>query len=135
MKKDVEKYKDQDRRKAYRRKYMVQYMKAYRAKCLKKGISLDAGKYPKLRKRVLDFLGGSACVNCGCDVYEILEVNHRNGGGAEHRRKKGVLRVLYDILSGRLPKKDVEITCKICNALHYVRSILKIDGHTVAWKS
>lgn len=114
---------------------MVQYMKSYRKRYAKKyGRTLDAGKYPKLRKRVLDFLGGPSCVNCSCDVYALLEINHRNGGGGKHIREKGVLRVLYDILSGRLPKKDVEVTCRVCNALHYVVEILKVKGHRVLWK-
>jgi hypothetical protein len=135
MKKDIEKYRDQDRRRAYRRKYMVTYMKKYRNNFLKKhGFGIDTGKYAKLRKRVLEFLDGPTCVNCGCDIYGILEINHRNGAGGRHRRDRGLLRVLYDILSGRLQRDAVEVTCKVCNALHYVREILKIHGHTVLWR-
>lgn len=133
VKKDLERYADPKRRLAYRRKFMRKYMKEYRQKLLKRGINLDAGKYPKLRRRVLEFLGGPKCVNCGCDVLEILEINHRLGGGAKHRRTKGSIQVLYDILSGRLPLAAVEITCKVCNALHYVKMIKKIGGHTVIW--
>ena len=84
----------------------------------------------RLRLRVIEYLGGK-CVNCECDNPEALEMNHINGGGAKEYRENGACqKSLYmDILAGR--RKDIELTCKVCNALH---CLVKLKGLENRWK-
>jgi len=84
----------------------------------------------KMRLRVIEKLGGK-CVNCGCDNPNALEMNHINGGGSkEYRERHGALQktLYYEILNGK--RNDIELTCKICNALHY---LVKIKGLENKW--
>lgn len=77
------------------------------------------------------------CVNCGCDIPEILEINHINGGGkAEIRLKYGNIyrKFLDGIILGTRETKDLNLLCKICNALHYVNEVLGINGFEVRFK-
>lgn len=90
--------------------------------------------YRELRERVLVFLGNK-CVHCGCTIKGALEINHRNGGGRKEKKEYyGALTsrsFYYDILSGRRKIDDLELTCRICNAYHYLKIIKKIPGE---WK-
>ena len=45
--------------------------------------------YLNRRIKAFGILGGAFCVNCGCDVLEFLEVNHKNGGGCKEYRILG----------------------------------------------
>ena len=84
----------------------------------------------RIRQKVLDLLGGK-CVYCGCDVFEALEINHINGGGRKSRKlgnryfsKSWHLA----ILKGTLKRDDLELTCRVCNARHYLTDIKKVEG-------
>lgn len=86
-----------------------------------------------LRKKVIKKLGGK-CVYCGCDDYDALEINHKNGGGYKEKKVKynGSYRsFLYAILNGSRPTDDLEIACKVCNALH---CLVELKGLTNKWK-
>lgn len=87
-----------------------------------------------LRKKVIDLFGGK-CVYCGCDIFEVLEINHKNGGGNAERRKSGSWQggngYLREFLNGTRNKDDYELTCRICNAWHY---LVKIKGIPDRWK-
>ena len=85
----------------------------------------------EIRLKVIQLLGGK-CINCGCDNLEALEINHINGGGHKEKiMKHGPKQksLYYDILAGR--RNDVELTCKVCNSLHY---LVKIKGLPNKWK-
>ena len=87
----------------------------------------------QLRIKVLIKLGGK-CVNCGCNDLNALEINHINGGGRQEQIKKynrSHRAFLYAILLGKRPTNDLEITCKVCNSLHYLKEIKKVKGN---WK-
>lgn len=61
------------------------------------------------------------CGHCGCDDVLYLEVNHRNGGGAEEGRHRGHAKSLGQaILEGR-PVVDLDILCGPCNRLEYLK--------------
>jgi hypothetical protein len=84
----------------------------------------------RLRLRVIEKLGGK-CINCGCDNPEALEMNHINGGGAkEYRERHGACQktLYFEILSDK--RNDIELTCKVCNALH---CLVKIKGLENKW--
>lgn len=71
------------------------------------------------RKAALLAIGGGSimCAGCGCDSYDYLEINHKNGGGAAEFRKSG--HAFYRLIAtGRRQTEDLEILCKVCNARH-----------------
>jgi hypothetical protein len=74
------------------------------------------------RKRVFFKVSGSispVCVRCGCDDTRLLEINHKNGGGAkEMQNGKGSTRFYLDIANGTRDTDDLELLCKPCNAIH-----------------
>jgi hypothetical protein len=130
-------YKDKEKRRKYHRKYMRRYMRVFRAKCKREGRPYWDNKLTEqLKQRVMDVLGGPKCINCGCKVLSILEINHINGGGnrgsnrSENERKKNFRK----IISGRIDRKLYNVLCRVCNAMHYVAEILGIKGHIVVWK-
>ena len=82
-----------------------------------------------LRLSAIAKLGGH-CSNCGCDDLEAIEFNHINGGGgAESRRGNGRVTMMYGIVAGR--RTDIELTCRPCNALHY---LINLKGLENRWK-
>lgn len=71
------------------------------------------------RRSVLLLVGNGDvhCVRCGCDNPSLLEVNHKDGGGA--KEIKGRSQQFYrDITSLRRKTDDLELLCKPCNAVH-----------------
>lgn len=73
--------------------------------------------------KILDIVGRGkiACVNCGCDVPNFLEINHINGGGSAAGETKGGNTKFYQaILKGKRSVDDLDIRCKPCNNLHYL---------------
>lgn len=89
--------------------------------------------YDKLKNDVYQKLGRK-CVYCGCDVYEALEINHINGGGSKEfstGKNHKSHRVFYlEILNNK--RQDLEIVCRPCNAVHWLKS-KGIVGHKVSW--
>lgn len=85
----------------------------------------------EIKIKAIEKLGGK-CVNCGCDDIKALEFNHINGGGSDERRKNngGLSKKLYlDIVAGR--RNDIDLRCKVCNALH---CLVEIKGLKNRWK-
>lgn len=109
-------YKDPEKQKQWQRNWIKTHKQ-------------DRKEYrEKLRLRAIVKLGGK-CVNCGCDNRDALEFNHINGGGgkeykANHRQTKIYLDIIYE------RRKDFELTCRVCNALHY---LVKIKGLPNRW--
>jgi hypothetical protein len=77
------------------------------------------------------------CNLCGCNDLKILEINHINGGGHQEVYKYATSDNIYKfynaIISGKRSIDDLEVLCKICNALHYVQKILGIQGHEIRY--
>lgn len=77
------------------------------------------------------------CANCGCDIAGILEINHINGGGKAEIRLKyhNIYRAfLDDIVFGIRDTRDLNLLCKVCNALHYIETVLGIKGFNVTYR-
>lgn len=90
----------------------------------------------RLRLRVLMLVGNGVirCVSCGCDRPELLEVNHKNGGGAEDRRSyRHVTQFYWAILKFERSTEDLDLTCKVCNALHYLELKHGSLPYRVSW--
>lgn len=67
-------------------------------------------------------------------MFPLLELNHRNGDGSEERRKRGNNQTIFlDILSGRRGTEDLEITCKPCNAIHYLELKFGKLPYRISW--
>ena len=118
--------------------YMRQYMADYRKKLKKSGIKKSnvtefASYHRRLRKRVIEFFG-SKCVECQCDIPEILEINHIKGKGRKDKLYSENIKSFYrKLLTGKLKKEKYNLLCRVCNANHYVRDILGIKGITVSF--
>ena len=75
------------------------------------------------RKSALMLVGNGNvfCLYCGCDDVKILEINHKNGqGNKELQKGKYASKFYWDIIMLRRKTDDLNILCKICNALHYL---------------
>lgn len=101
-------------------KQRLEGMKVYEAKYKK-----ERGKKTRERVRavVLNVVSKNnpVCVNCGCDDKRFLEVNHINGGGGkELERGKRTNEFAWSIYMGRRKTDDLNILCRVCNALHYL---------------
>lgn len=80
--------------------------------------------HSELRRRVFQLLSQNEikCVRCGCDDYSLLELNHKNGGGVQERKKTPYVNLYRNILSGKRSIEDFEVTCMVCNRAHYGES-------------
>jgi hypothetical protein len=135
-----------------RKKHDRKYRKLHREELLKRnaeynkihhkerheyGEHVTKRKYKELRKRALDTLGGRVCSNCGCDVYELLEINHINGKGSQEVKERfnGNRQKMYrEIVDGSEDTTNYNVLCKLCNWHHHIETNLGITGHTVTWK-
>ena len=100
---------------------------------------LRENKKRHIRKlSVFNILGGAKCKYCGCDDLNALEINHKNGGGNRARRlsrggKTGGNSLVDEICSGRLSPDVVEVTCRVCNAWHYITKKIGYDKWKITW--
>lgn len=87
------------------------------------------------RRKAMNIIsnGEIKCVNCGCTNFSILEINHKNGGGRAERRNNDYKNCMYfynSIINGDRSKDDLEVLCKVCNVLHYI----KLQDNTIDYK-
>lgn len=77
----------------------------------------------KIRLAAMEVVGRGRleCSNCGCNNILLLEINHLNGGGAKELRHGNPYRFYADLAQGRRPTDDLNLLCRMCNALHTVR--------------
>lgn len=89
--------------------------------------------WQRKRNRVMDKVGRGIikCVNCGCNRRELLEINHKNGGGTQENNRVGPF--ICDILAGRRSVEDLNLLCKVCNSLHYLELKYGKLPFTVRW--
>lgn len=76
-------------------------------------------KEQEYRRRALMLVGRGVlgCVRCGCDRPDVLEINHKAGGGGKELRACGN-RFYRDIARLKRGVEDLELLCKPCNAVH-----------------
>lgn len=124
-------YKDIEKRKAAAKRHYKNRIEWFKER--------DKNKTSKLRLKVLNKISNNniKCVNCGCNIVKIIEINHINGGGAFERYKiyKNDPRRFYrDILHGRRTCEDLDLRCKVCNILYDVETRLKVTGFKIFFK-
>ncbi|MEK6881614.1 MAG: hypothetical protein AABY22_18480 [Nanoarchaeota archaeon] len=70
------------------------------------------------------------CVNCGCNIFEALEINHKFGGGTKENKKRmgkrsgSALQFYKSIRDKKYDITKLELVCIPCNAIH--RAIMKL---------
>jgi predicted RNA-binding Zn-ribbon protein involved in translation (DUF1610 family) len=76
-----------------------------------------------LRLYALHRIGGihPKCVYCDCDDIRMLEINHKFGGGREEFKEKPHEKFYSEIINFKRPINDLEIVCKVCNIVHYLK--------------
>ena len=80
------------------------------------------------RAELLDLLGGPVCARCGCTEPGVLQVNHRNGGGAREirelaRKTRFTIWLLRALRSGERRAEDYDVLCAVCNILDHVERL------------
>lgn len=81
--------------------------------------------HQSIRKKAMYKIAGNEhpiCDNCRCDDIRLIEINHKNGDGARDTRSKYHQKFLYDIITGRRKTDDLDLRCRVRNALHYIES-------------
>jgi hypothetical protein len=74
------------------------------------------------------------CIYCGCNKEELIEINHKNGGGAKEWRKQGggsaLIKAIYQ---GIRSYKDLELVCRVCNARDYIERKFGKQKWEIRW--
>lgn len=107
--------------------------RVYYEKCKKNG---KAKKWDNNKKlKAMQKVSGQevpTCVYCGCDDIRFLEINHINGGGgAESKRRNSNLYI--SILYHNRRTDDLDVTCRPCNAVYYLRLKYGQSYFKVVW--
>lgn len=96
----------------------------------KKGVSGESSTDVFVRARWKRWEGSAALI----DEVSLLEINHINGGGRAMAKTRQNRPLYRDIAKGRVELSEYNVLCRVCNALHYIQSILGVKGHRVTWK-
>lgn len=70
--------------------------------------------------KMVSTTGSIECRACGCDEISFLEINHVKGGGCKEHRESGRVATMERILKGDRKTDDLEILCRVCNALDFL---------------
>ena len=74
----------------------------------------------KTKLNLMNILGGSFCIECGCDNINVLDVHHPNNDGAEHRRELNVIggHHFYSVIMrlNDFTSRQLSIMCRSCNS-------------------
>lgn len=92
-------------------------------------------KYNSKRRRniLLKVSDNLICERCGCDLVELLEINHKNGGGLKEVGRKNQ-KFYTAILNGSRTTDDLNILCKMCNILHYIEMKYGKQPYVLKWE-
>ena len=102
------------------REKWTRYMRTYRAKYPERVKLARRKQYITRKKRAMDKVGGAICKRCGCDELDFLEFNHKNGGGCKEYKKTKYAPMTDKILTHKRNIDDLEILCRVCNALEFL---------------
>jgi hypothetical protein len=92
----------------------------YRARHPERVKEIRKRQYDTRKRRAMELVGGAKCCVCGCDEIDFLEFNHRNGGGCKEWRDKGSKPMVDKILTSKRRTDDLDIKCRLCNALDFL---------------
>jgi len=72
----------------------------------------------QLRQTLLQALGGK-CVRCGFSDERVLQIDHVNNNGAQHRRKKPSAYAYYKGILENIDSGEYQLLCPNCNRIKY----------------
>ncbi len=117
------------------RKKATEATRRYRRKHPERVIEIRKRQYNARKLRALRLIGDAKCKRCGCDELDYLEFNHKDGNGCQEWRKN-TMSLVDRILSKKRDINDLEILCRVCNALEFLER--KNNNHrgrfTIVWK-
>ena len=93
-------------------------------------------EHQKIRKDALLIVGEGElkCCRCGCDELQLLEINHIDGYDKQEKARSG-LNLWRVIVRGNRKVNDLNILCKACNILHYIKLNFGLDQYEIKWNS
>ena len=128
--KSSEKY----RRSEHGHKHRSEWGKKNESRYTKKRAVWGKKSYDKLRKAIIDLLGGKCCnpeclVIGGCTDMRCLQVDHKNGGGLDDRNrfnKSNMTMYRYYLNNPDEAKEKLQILCANCNRIKAVVRLERI---------
>ena len=133
---------DIEKSRARSRRYYYTHREVFREKSrrFRKRHPNRSTKYYHINKiKALTKIAGGKiqCIACGCDDLNILEINHKNGGGTKEHwgQYLGDPGKFYrDIIKGVRTVEDLNIKCRVCNTLDYLeRKYGKLPYKKIVW--
>jgi hypothetical protein len=106
----------------------------------KKHTAYNKTRHDLMRRKALEMIQGSTdlkCIKCGCKEYNLLEINHINGGGRQEFISLKGENLYALILRGKRKTEDLDLRCKLCNNLYFIEKKFgkKIsDRYKLEWK-
>lgn len=89
------------------KEYAAKYYREHK----KEFVQYSRNRRERLREEILLLLGNK-CAICGFDDSRALQIDHKLGNGAGHRRKKAYLTYYGEILNEiKAGSKDYQILC------------------------
>ena len=82
--------------------------------CKHRAVQRITKRRKEVKRQAVKMLGNK-CSQCGFDDLRALEIDHINGGGNEHRRKRGAWGVYYDVLHSE--GKGYRLLCANCHSI------------------
>lgn len=112
------------------------YMRTYRAKHPDRVRKARRRQYINRKTKAMKAVSDAKCERCGCDEIDFLEFNHKNGGGCQEHRITDCKPMMDRILTKNRDTDDLEILCRICNALEFLERKNKksAKGFKIKWK-
>lgn len=110
----------QEYAKRWAKKTNYKVVKAYRA----------SGLYQEHRLAIIKHYtdGKMCCMRCGCDDLRVLDIDHVNNNGAEHRKSVGYTNIVWWIMKNNFPP-GFQILCKNCN---WIKEIERRDQEFIS---
>ncbi len=121
-----------ERRKMQSQGYRRKYYESHREKWKEYGRAYRR----RTKQRAMEILGGAKCVYCGCNILDFLEINHKNPIGKKNKSptvRRGGIGFWSLIVQGKVDTSNLEVTCKVCNTLHYLQHRYGETGHRIIW--
>ena len=105
------------------------WVKRWRDKYPEKQALARKKSYLNRKIKAMDKVGGAVCKLCGCNELSFLEFNHKNGGGAKEIRENGYGSMMDMILTKKRKVDDLEVLCRVCNALDHLQRKNKLQAN------
>jgi hypothetical protein len=94
--------------------------------CTEQRVAHNRKQQLKLKLAAFDAYGGPVCVGCGFDTEAILEIDHIDGGGNQHRKEIGQGRLYIWLRDNGYPP-GYRVLCPTCNKLAHKQIPLPLE--------